>query len=167
MSSDSKAYIGGDPLPRPDISDRGKRGAPIKPKAHHRVHHTKRAAPAQTAKPAAKPAADPKPKTPNYRAPDNYSTYGRPGTNEMGPSSPTPVRRAQLVEPSPTPVRRAQLVEPSPTPVRRAELVRLPSTPAPSKLPSTFSTSGQAAGEAIEPALPKKQSKHGYRVKWS
>ena len=101
-----------------------------------------------------KPKLPKVPTPPRYRQPENYSTYGRPGTNEMGPSSAPrtislgnlPLRTGDLPATAKsdwatrfagkgtvaekTPVKRATLVEPQPTPVKRATLVKLPqSTP--------------------------------------
>jgi hypothetical protein len=117
---------------------------------------------------------DDKKKKPSYRAPDNYSQYGRPGTNKMDDS--VPVRRAQLVEPSPTPVRRAQLVEPSPTPVRRAQLVKLPAkrtapparkAPAKSSGPSKAVYSGGLNDPKVQEAIPSSSSSAAKRLVYS
>jgi hypothetical protein len=129
---------------------------------------------------------DDKKKKPSYRAPDNYSQYGRSGTNRMDDSvpvrraqlvepSPTPVRRAQLVEPSPTPVRRAQLVEPSPTPVRRAQLVKLPAkrtaparkAPVKSSGPSKAVYSGGLNDPRVQEAIPSSSSSAAKRLVYS
>lgn len=160
-------YIGGDPLPRPDISDRGERGTPIKPKAHKRAH------------PAPKPKTIdlgklPQPKAPSYRAPDNYSTYGRPGTNQMGPSSaPKTIKLGKL--PS-TRVGDIPSTGKSDFASRFGGKGTVSDTPRVSDLPSTFPAKGTEETPTAQPNVPyiggdplprPKQSKHAYKTKWS
>lgn len=164
MSSDSKAYIGGDPLPRPDTSDRGERGTPIKPKATphkaqpkatHKATHkaTQSQAPKRQSAPA--PASQPKPKAPSYWAPDNYSTYGRPGTNDMGPSS------------------RAKTINLGKLPATVGDLPSTGTSDFASRFPqSKPTTSSEAETTPNIPyiggdPLPRAKSKHAYKVRWS